>query len=313
MADKIATRDSFSRFLVEYGAENKNVVALNADLSCSTQTKAFEQAYPDRFFNAGIAEQNMMGMACGLAQSGKIVFASSFAMFACGRAYEIIRNSIAYTASNVKVCASHAGLSVGEDGATHQAVEDLALMSVIPGMTVVNPADDVSARKLLRELAEKDGPAYIRLGRAAVPVIYPEKQKFKIGKAVKLREGRDACVIATGSMLAPALEAAALLEKEGISVRLLDMHTIKPLDKKAVLAAAEDCGAIVTAEEHSIYGGLASLAAAALSEGFPCRMKAVGIKDVFGESGKPDELFKKYGLSARDIVKAVRSLVRDKK
>lgn len=312
MAEKIATRDSFSRFLVEYGKTHENVVALNADLSCSTQTKAFEQAYPERFFNAGIAEQNMMGMACGLARSGKAVFASSFAMFAAGRAYEIVRNSIAYTDANVKICASHVGLAVGEDGATHQAVEDLALMSVIPGMTVVNPADDVSARKLLEQLAEKPGPAYVRLGRAATPVIYPENKKFTVGKAVKLREGRDACVIATGSMLAAALEAADKLAEKNIKVRVLDMHTIKPLDKKAVIAAAKECGAVVSAEEHSVYGGLGAQIATVLAENCPCNMKLVAIKDCFGESGKPDELMKKYGLASSDIIKAVKALLKQR-
>jgi len=310
MANKIATRDSFKNFLVEYGKKHKNVVALNADLSGSTQTKAFGEAYPDRHFNAGIAEQNMMGLACGLALSGKTVFASSFAMFATGRAYEIIRNSIAYSGANVKVCASHAGLMVGEDGATHQSVEDLALMAAIPGMVVVNPSDDVSARKLLKAVAEFDGPAYVRLGRAATPVLYKEEKEFAIGKAVKLKEGKDATIIATGTMVAPALDAAELLAKEGIKVRVLDMHTIKPIDKKAIIAAAKDTGAIVTAEEHSIYGGLGSITASVLAENFPCKMKMVGVKDVFGESGKPDELMKKYGLTAKDIVKAVKTLIK---
>ncbi len=308
MANKIATRDSFSKFLVEYGKENKNVVALNADLSGSTMTKAFEQTYPDRFFNAGIAEQNMMGLACGLAHSGKVVFASSFVMFATGRAFEIIRNSIAYTNANVKVCASHAGLMVGEDGATHQAIEDLALMCSIPGMVVVNPSDDVSARKLLKAVAEVNGPAYVRLGRAATPVIYKESQKITIGKAIKLREGKDATIIATGTMVSPALEAAETLAKSGINVRVLDMHTIKPIDKKAILAAAKETGAIVTAEEHTVYGGLGAITASILAENYPCKMKMVAIKDTFGESGKPDQLLKKYGLTANDIVKAVKAL-----
>jgi len=305
MAEKIATRDSFSKFLVEYGKENKNVVALNADLSGSTQTKAFEQAYPNRFFNAGIAEQNMMGMACGLAHSGKVVFASSFVMFATGRAYEIIRNSIGYTGANVKVCASHAGLMVGEDGATHQAIEDLALMTSIPGMTVVNPSDDVTARKLLRAVAEKEGPAYVRLGRAATPVIYDESQKVTLGKAIKLREGKDVTIIATGTMVSPALDAADMLAKKGIKARVLDMHTIKPIDKKAIIDAAKETGFIVTAEEHNIYGGLGSIVASVVSDSCPCLVKMVAIKDTFGESGKPDELLKKYHLTAKDIYNAV--------
>ncbi len=308
MADKIATRDSFSKFLLEYGKTHKNLVVLNADLSSSTQTRAFEQTYPERFFNVGIAEQNLMGMACGLAMSGKTAIASTFAMFATGRAYEIVRNAIAYSGANVKICASHAGLMVGEDGASHQAIEDLALMSVIPGMTVVNPSDDVSARKLLAAVCEMNGPAYVRLGRAATPVLYKENAKITLGKAVKLKEGKDAAIIATGTMVAPALDAAAELKKQGIEVRVLDMHTIKPIDKAAIIRAAKDTGAIVTAEEHSIYGGLGSITAEILAENFPCRMKMVAVKDSFGESGKPDELLKKYGLTAKDIVKAVKSL-----
>lgn len=308
MADKIATRDSFSKFLLEYGKTHKNLVVLNADLSSSTQTRAFEQTYPERFFNVGIAEQNLMGMACGLAMSGKTAIASTFAMFATGRAYEIVRNAIAYSGANVKICASHAGLMVGEDGASHQAIEDLALMSVIPGMTVVNPSDDVSARKLLAAVCEMNGPAYVRLGRAATPVLYKENAKITLGKAVKLKEGKDAAIIATGTMVSPALDAAAELKKQGIEVRVLDMHTIKPIDKAAIIRAAKDTGAIVTAEEHSIYGGLGSITAEILAENFPCRMKMVAVKDSFGESGKPDELLKKYGLTAKDIVKAVRSL-----
>ncbi|MBR6025403.1 MAG: transketolase family protein [Firmicutes bacterium] len=308
MADKIATRDSFSKFLVEYGKTHKNVVVMNADLSCSTQTRAFEQTYPERFVNVGIAEQNLMGMACGLAMSGNVVFASTFAMFATGRAYEIVRNAIAYSGANVKVCASHAGLMVGEDGATHQAIEDLALMSVIPGMIVVNPSDDVSARKLLAAVAEINGPAYVRLGRAATPVLYKENARITLGKAVKLKDGKDATIIATGTMVAPALEAAEELKKQGIEARVLDMHTIKPIDKAAILKAAKETGAIVTAEEHSIYGGLGSIVASVLAENYPCRLKMVAVKDSFGESGKADELLKKYGLTAKDIVKAVKSL-----
>ncbi|MBR5925859.1 MAG: transketolase family protein, partial [Firmicutes bacterium] len=258
--------------------------------------------------NVGIAEQNLMGMACGLAMSGNVVFASTFAMFATGRAYEIVRNAIAYSGANVKVCASHAGLMVGEDAATHQAIEDLALMSDIPGMIVVNPSDDVSARKLLAAVAEINGPAYVRLGRAATPVLYKENARITLGKAVKLKDGKDATIIATGTMVAPALEAAEELKKQGIEARVLDMHTIKPIDKAAILKAAKETGAIVTAEEHSIYGGLGSIVASVLAENYPCRLKMVAVKDSFGESGKADELLKKYGLTAKDIVKAVKSL-----
>ncbi len=307
MADKMATRESFAKFLVEYGKKHKNVIVMNADLSASTLTKPFELAYPDRFINVGIAEQNMMGMANGIAHSGKTVFVSSFAMFATGRAYEIIRNSIAYTHGNVKICSPHAGLMVGEDGATHQCFEDIALMNVLPGMTVIYPADDVSTRKLLAQIAEIDGPAYVRLGRAATPIIYPESQEFKLGKAIKLREGKDACIIATGSMVATAIDAAEKLQEEDIHVRVLDMHTIKPIDKKAILAAAKDTGAIVTAEEHSIYGGLGSIVSEILAENCPCKMKMVAIRDTFGETGKAEALLKKYGLSSKDIVKAIKS------
>ncbi|MBR5641832.1 MAG: transketolase family protein [Firmicutes bacterium] len=308
MAEKIATRASYGKALVELGAENPNIVVLDADLSGSTQTKKFADVYPDRFFNAGIAEANMMGMAAGLAVSGKTVFASSFAMFASGRPYEIIRNSIAYTNANVKICASHAGLTVGEDGASHQCLEDLALMRAIPGMTVLNPADDVSARALIKAAAAYKGPVYVRLGRAAVPVVYEEGTQFEIGKALRVREGKDACIIATGIMIDKAVQAADLLAAEGIEVRILDMHTIKPLDKAEVIAASKECGCIVTAEEHSVIGGLGSAVAEAVCEEAPCKVARIGVKDIFGQSGKPDELLKAYGLAAEDIAAAVKSL-----
>ena len=307
MADKIATRASYGKALTELGAENQNIVVLDADLSGSTQTKKFAEKFPERFFNAGIAECNMLGMAAGLAASGKTVFASTFAMFASGRAYEIIRNSIAYTHVNVKICATHAGLTVGEDGASHQCVEDLALMRVIPGMTVINPADDVSARKLLKEAAVFDGPCYLRFGRASVPVLYPEDQKFEIGRAVTVKEGRDACIIATGIMVAKAVEAAELLKTEGLDVGVIDMHTIKPIDEDAILAAAKT-GAVVTAEEHSVIGGLGSAVAEVLAKKSPCRMAMVGVQDTFGESGTPDALLEKYHMTAADIAAAVRKL-----
>ena len=309
MAEKIATRASYGKVLVELGMEDPGVVVLDADLSGSTQTKKFADAFPDRFYNAGIAESNMMGMAAGLAVSGKTVFASSFAMFAAGRAYEIIRNSIAYTGANVKICATHAGLTVGEDGASHQCLEDLALMRAIPGMTVLNPADDVSARALIRAAAAFDGPAYVRLGRAAVPVLYEEGTTFEIGKAVRLREGKDACVIATGIMVDKAMQAAEILASEGVAVRVVDMHTLKPLDEAEVLSAAKECGRIVTAEEHSVIGGLGSAVAEAVCGKAPCPVKRIGVQDEFGQSGKPDELLKAYGLTAEDIAAAVRGMI----
>ena len=309
MAEKIATRASYGKALVELGAENPDIVVLDADLSGSTQTKKFADVYPDRFFNAGIAEANMMGMAAGLAVSGKTVFASSFAMFASGRAYEIIRNSIAYTGANVKICATHAGVTVGEDGASHQCVEDLSLMRTIPGMTVLNPADDVSARALIKAAAAYKGPVYIRLGRAAVPVIYEEGKTFEIGKALRVREGKDAAILATGIMVNEALQAANMLAAEGIECRVVDVHTIKPLDKDEVVAAAKECGCIVTAEEHSVIGGLGSAVAETVCKEAPCRMAMVGVQDVFGQSGKPGELMEQYGLTAADIAAAVKKLL----
>ena len=305
MAEKIATRASYGRALVELGAADPNIVVLDADLSGSTQTKKFAEKYPDRFFNAGIAEANMMGMAAGLAASGKTVFASSFAMFASGRAFEIIRNSIAYPRLNVKICATHAGLTVGEDGASHQCLEDLAIMRAIPGMTVLNPADDVSARALIKAAAAYDGPVYIRLGRAAVPVIYEEGQSFAIGKAGLVREGTDGAILATGIMVEAAMKAADLLAEQGLSVRVLDMHTIKPVDKDAVVAASRECGVIVTAEEHSVLGGLGSAVAECVCSEAPCPVIRIGAQDVFGQSGTPADLLQAYGLTAEHIAEAV--------
>ena len=307
MADKIATRASYGKALTELGAENQNIIVMDADLSGSTQTGKFAAKFPERFINAGIAECNMMGMAAGLAISGKTVFASTFAMFAAGRAYEIIRNSIGYTHANVKVCATHAGLTVGEDGASHQCLEDIALMRAIPGMTVINPADDVSARKLIKAAAAFDGPCYIRLGRAAVPVLYEEDQQVEIGKALKLKDGKDAVIIATGIMVDKALQAAELLKAEGLEVGVIDMHTIKPIDEEAIIAAAKT-GAIVTVEEHSVMGGMGSAVAEVVCQKAPCRMKIVGVQDSFGESGTPDALLEKYHLTAADIAEAVKSI-----
>lgn len=308
MADKIATRQAYGETLAALGAEREDIVVLDADLSGSTMTKVFAKAYPDRFFNIGIAEQDMLGIASGLAVSGKTVFASTFAMFAAGRGYEIIRNSIGYPHTNVKICATHAGVTVGEDGASHQCVEDLALMRVIPGMTVINPADGVSADKLLRQAAAFDGPAYVRLGRAAVPILYSEDAELTLGKANCLREGTDYTVIATGIMVNEAMQAAELLAAEGISVRVLDMHTIKPLDEEAIIRAARETKGIVTAEEHSVLGGLGSAVAETVVKNQPVPMAFVGVQDRFGQSGKPAELLKEYALTAEDIAEAVKSL-----
>lgn len=306
--DKMATRQAYGKVLVELGAENPDLVVMDADLSKSTMTAEFGKAYPDRFFNMGIAEQNLYGTACGLALSGKTVCASTFAMFASGRAFEIIRNSIGYTHANVKVCATHAGITVGEDGASHQTFEDIALMRTIPGMTVVNPSDGVSAMKLLRQVTAFDGPAYVRLGRAAVPVCYDEEDEIVLGKGNCLRDGKDVTIIATGIMVNEALMAADQLTAEGIDVRVIDMHTIKPLDEDIIVKAASETGAIVTAEEHSVIGGLGGAVAEVVVKKCPVKMAMVGQQDTFGESGKPDELKKKYGMTADDIVRAVKGL-----
>lgn len=306
--DKMATRQAYGKVLVELGAENPDLVVMDADLSKSTMTAEFGKAYPDRFFNMGIAEQNLYGTACGLALSGKTVCASTFAMFASGRAFEIIRNSIGYTHANVKVCATHAGITVGEDGASHQTFEDIALMRTIPGMTVVNPSDGVSAMKLLRQVTAFNGPAYVRLGRAAVPVCYDEEDEIVLGKGNCLRDGRDVTIIATGIMVNEALMAEEQLAAEGIDARVIDMHTIKPLDEDIIVKAASETGAIVTAEEHSVIGGLGGAVAEVVVKRCPVKMAMVGQQDTFGESGKPDELKKKYGMTADDIVKAVKGL-----
>lgn len=306
MADKIATRESYGKVLVEMGAKKSDLVVMDADLSGSTKTGEFKKVYPERFFNAGIAEQNLYAMAAGIALSGKTVCASTFAMFASGRAFEIIRNSIGYTGANVKVCATHAGITVGEDGASHQTFEDLALMRTIPGMTVVNPCDDVSARKLLTQVIEMQGPAYVRLGRAAVPVFYNEDIKLEIGKGHKLKDGKDITIIATGIMVNEAMKAAEILEKDGLDVRVIDIHTIKPIDKDIIIEAARETRGIITAEEHSVIGGLGSAVAEVTSMYAPCKVIRVGQMDTFGESGKPAELMAKYGMDADEIVKKAR-------
>ncbi len=303
--ESIATRQAYGKTLVEVGASNPNLIVMDADLSKSTMTADFAKAYPDRFFNMGIAEQNLYGTACGLALSGKVVCASTFAMFAAGRAFEIIRNSIGYTHANVKICATHAGITVGEDGASHQTFEDIALMRTIPGMTVLNPSDGPSAEKLIKAAIDYDGPCYIRLGRAKVPTFYTEETagKLEIGKAAMLRDGSDLTIIATGIMVSEAMKAAETLASEhGIQTRVIDMHTIKPLDAEAVMAAAKETGAILTAEEHSVIGGLGSAVAEVVTTHCPVPMYMVGQHDTFGESGKPDELKEKYGMTSADII-----------
>lgn len=309
MADKIATRQAYGEALVELGKEYENLVVMDADLSGSTKTGMFAKEYPDSFFNMGIAEQNMYGVASGLALSGKIVCASTFAMFATGRAFEIIRNSIGYTGANVKICASHAGITVGEDGASHQTFEDIALMRTIPGMMVVNPSDAVAAKKLLRQIVEIEGPCYFRVGRAAVPVFYKEEDEITLGKGNLIREGKDVSIIATGIMVNEAYEAAKALADEGIDARVIDIHTIKPIDEEIIIKAAQETGAIVTAEEHSVIGGLGDAVAQVVVKNCPCKMAMVGQQDTFGESGKPDQLLAKYKMTAADIAEAVRSVL----
>lgn len=309
MADKQATRQAYGKALVEIGKENKNLVVMDADLSKSTMTAEFSKAFPERFFNMGIAEQNLYATACGLALSGKVVCASTFAMFAAGRAFEIIRNSIGYTHANVKICATHAGITVGEDGASHQTFEDLALMRTIPGMTVVNPSDGVSTEILMKQIIDYDGPCYVRLGRAAVPNFYQPGDYIELGKGNWLRRGKDATVVATGIMVNEAMNAAATLAENGIDVGVIDIHTIKPIDEE-ILAEAAAIGPVVTAEEHSVIGGLGGAVAEVLSRTCPVKMAMVGQQDTFGESGKPDELKKKYGMTADDIVAAVTKVLK---
>ncbi|MTI71517.1 MAG: transketolase family protein [Firmicutes bacterium] len=305
-----ATRDAYGEALKELAKENENVVVFDADLSKSTRTAKFKEVCPERFINVGIAEQNLIGTAAGLSTTGKIPFASTFAMFASGRAFEIIRNSVAYPKLNVKIAATHAGITVGEDGASHQSVEDISLMRSIPNMTVLNPADFFEAKKAVFKAAEYKGPVYIRLGRGKVPRIYNEDYNFEIGKGDLLKEGKDVTIIATGMMVSKALEAREKLLKEGIEARVINIHTIKPIDKDIIIKAAKETKAIVTAEEHSIIGGLGSAVTEVVSENAPIKVKRVGIKDVFGESGKADELIEKYGLTADNLTKEVKEVLK---
>ncbi|MCD8046233.1 MAG: transketolase family protein [Clostridiales bacterium] len=305
---KIATRESYGNALAELGKEYDNLVVLDADLAGATKTGVFKKAFPDRHIDCGIAEANMMGIAAGLATCGKVPFASTFAMFAAGRAFEQVRNSIGYPHLNVKIGATHAGISVGEDGATHQCNEDLALMRVIPGMVVINPCDDVEARAAVRAAYEYVGPVYLRFGRLAVPVINDEESyRFEIGKGVTLRQGKSVTIIATGLCVSESLEAAKLLEADGIDAEVINIHTIKPLDEELVLASAAKTGKVVTVEEHSVIGGLGSAVCDLLSEKAPTRVMKIGINDQFGESGPAAALIRKYGLDAESIYKKVRA------
>jgi transketolase len=294
---------------VKLGESNPDLVVLDADLSKSTKTAEFAKVFPERFFEVGVAEQNLMGTAAGLAAAGKLPFASSFAIFATGRAFEQIRNTIAYPRLGVKIAATHAGITVGEDGASHQSIEDVGLMRMLPNMTVLVPADARETEKAVWAAAEIPGPVYLRLGRLAVPQIYPEDYQFTVGRAVKLREGSDLTFIANGLMVYEALMAAESLQAKGISARVLNLHTVKPLDEAAVILAAKETGAIVTAEEHSVIGGLGSAVAEVLGENCPVPMRRVGIYDRFGESGNPEALLEKYGLTARHLVMAAEELL----
>ena len=308
---KIATRESYGRALTELGREHEDIVVMDADLAGSTKSGMFQKEFPDRFFDVGIAEANMTGIAAGLAASGKVPFISSFAMFATGRAYEQIRNSVAYPHLNVKICASHAGISVGEDGATHQCIEDISLMRSIPGMVVINPADDVEARAAVKAIYDYQGPVYLRLGRLAVPCFNDEKTyRFEIGKGILVREGTDVTLAATGLCVDAAILAAKQLEADGISAEILNIHTIKPLDTELIVNSAKKTGKVVTIEEHSVVGGLGSAVCEALSEVMPTPVKRIGVQDVFGESGPAAELLAKYRLDAQGIYEQVKEYLK---
>ncbi len=312
MSEMIATRDAYGKALLELGQENPRVVALDADLSGSTKTGMFGKEFPERFFNAGIAEANMVGMAAGLAAGGMIPFASTFAVFAAGRAFEQIRQSLAYPKMNVKVVATHGGITVGEDGGSHQSIEDLAIMRALPNMTVLCPADGPETEAAVRAAAAYDGPVFIRLGRSKVPVVFTEGCDFAIGRGATLRQGTDMTFITTGLMTAQALEAAAILAEENISARVVHLGSIKPLDVDLVLQAARETGAIVTAEEHSVIGGLGGAVCEVICEGYPVPVERVGLRDVFGQSGLAEELLAHYGLTPAHLVEAAERVMRRK-
>lgn len=313
MTEEIATREAYGKALVELGQRMEKIVVLDADLSNSTRTVLFAEKFPLRFFNMGISEADMMGTAAGLAASGFIPFVSTFGVFATGRAYDQVRNSIAYTKLNVKIVATHTGITVGEDGASHQALEDIALMRVLPNMTVVVPADGRQTYQAVEAIARCSGPVYLRLGRPKVPVVIPEGLPFELGKAQLLKDGKDLAFIATGITVKPALEAAKLLESEKISAAVVNMHTIKPLDKELLLQMAQKTGTLVTVEEHSVIGGLGGAVAELVSENFPVPVIRVGINDTFGESGTPEALLKKYGLTAENLVLAGKAALQKKR
>mgnify|MGYP000485765973 CR=1 FL=1 len=308
----IATRESYGNILIELGKENKDIVVLDADLSKSTKTAGFAKHFPKRFINAGIAEQNLMGMAAGLATTGKIPFASTFAVFATGRAFEIIRNSICYPKLNVKIAATHAGITVGEDGGSHQSIEDIAIMRSLPNMKIIVPADDVETRQAVRAAAHIDGPVYLRLGRLGVPPIFDENHTFTFGKGNVLKDGKDITIIGMGLMISRCLKAAELLKQEGISARVINISTIKPIDEELIIQAAKETKRILTVEEHSVIGGLGSAVCDVLSSHYPVQVVKIGMNDTFGESGKPEELLTKYGLTVENIYDTAQKTVNSK-
>ena len=306
---KIATRDSYGDALVELGKEHDNLVVLDADLAAATKTGKFKAAFPERFIDCGIAECNMVGIAAGMSTCGKVPFASTFAMFAAGRAFDQLRNTVGYPHLNVKIGATHAGISVGEDGATHQCNEDIALMRTIPGMTIINPCDDIEAKQAVKAAYEMKGPVYLRFGRLATPIINSEDYKFEIGKGVKLKEGTDVTIVATGLMVAASLEAAKNLEADGINAEVINIHTIKPLDEDIIVESAKKTGKVITVEEHSIIGGLGSAVCDCLSAKYPVSVSKIGVEDVYGHSGPAVELLKEFGLDAEGIYNKIKKIM----
>lgn len=300
--EKIATRESYGKTLIELGKENERIVVLDADLAGATKTNLFAKEYPNRFFDIGIAEANMLGIAAGLATCGKVAYASTFAMFAAGRGYDQIRNSICYPKLNVKICATHAGITVGEDGATHQMLEDFSLMRTLPNMTVISPSDDTQTKWIIREISKIEGPVYVRLARLATPIIYEENQKFEIGKAIQIGEGIEGTVFATGVTVSEAIKAQEELKTQGIDIRVVDVHTIKPLDRDIVIKCAKETKKLVSVEDHSIIGGLGSAISEILTEEYPAKLERIGMKDSFGKSGKAEELMEYFGLTSKAIV-----------
>lgn len=306
--EKKATRQSYGEALLELGKKNKNFVVIDADLSRATKTDLFAKEFPDRFLDMGIAENNMFATAAGLATCGKIPYSSTFAMFAAGRSYDQIRNSICYPKLNVKICATHCGVTVGEDGATHQMIEDISLMRTLPNMTVISPSDDVQTKWAIEKIADIDGPVYVRLARMKTPIIYEENQTFEIGKAVQIGEGTDATVFATGVTVAEAIKAQEELKQQGIDIRVVDIHTIKPIDREMIIKCAKETNKLISIEDHNIIGGLGSAISEVLTEEYPCKLLRLGIKDTFGKSGKAEELMQHFGITAKNIIDEIKNI-----